>query len=168
MRSISDICPFETSFDIVHFPDARIIGLKTRSGGSLGNTAPALWDKVFSSGAIEELLKLPSIADKATFGWTCDYDPQTDTFAYWVCVLTPAQTPVPAGFDHLDLIQTDCAYGLFGEDTMTTASRAREAGYETNWKLCPWNAEMYLAAEEDNPPKICGTPWHWLVPVIKT
>ena len=27
------------------------------------------------------------------------------------------------------------------------------------------DAELYLNAEEANPPKQCETPWHWLVPV---
>jgi len=167
MQSVSEIRPFMTEPGFFHLPAARIIGLETRSGGALGNTAPALWDKAFSSGLMDALMKLPALVERANFGWTMEYDAQTDAFVYMVCVLTPAGTPVPDGCTFRDLKETACILGLFGEDTMTTVARAEEAGYRTNWETCGWNAEIYLAAEEEHPPKACETPWRWLVPVKK-
>lgn len=57
--------------------------------------------------------------------------------------------------------------GLFVEDTMATVTRVKKAGYQPSWEKCGWNAEIYLAEEEQNPPKACDTPWRWLVPVKK-
>ena len=98
-------------------------------------------------------------------GWTCEYDPATDTFVYMVCAITPAGTEVPEGFTFRDWPETLCAKGLFGEDVGQTYERIKPLGYEANWESCPWNAELYLNAEMENPPKQCETPWHWLVPV---
>lgn len=165
MQLVSKLRPYQTEISFCRLPAARIIGLQTRSGGSLGNTAPVLWDRAFSSGTMEMLMKLPTLIDHANFGWTMEYDAESDTFVYMVCVLTPAGTPVPDGCTFRDLVETDCVLGLFGEDTMTTVERAKEAGFIPNWETCGWNAELYFAEEEKNPPRACGTPWRWLVPV---
>lgn len=167
MQPISELRPFRTELSFCRLPAARIIGMETRSGGPLGNTAPALWEKVFSCGMMETLMKLPRLIENASFGWTMEYDAASDTFVYMVCVLTPADTPVPDGCTFRDLSETDCACGLFGEDTMTTVSRAKEAGWQPSWEKCGWNAELYFTEEEQNPPKSCDTPWRWLVPVKK-
>lgn len=167
MRCISEIRPFEDQFEVFHLPACRIIGLLARSGGKLGNTAPALWGEAYSSGRMDTLKALPSVIPQSTFGWTCEYDPETDTFAYIVCVLTSKDTPVPDGFIFRDLPETCCAKGLYGEDVMKTVERANAAGYGVNWEACGWNAELYLADEENQPPKADCTPWEWLVPVKK-
>ena len=167
MNPVSKLSPFQTEIAFFHLPAARIIGLETRSGGQLGNTAPALWEKAFSTGAMDTLLKLPSLVKDANFGWTMEYDAASDTFVYMICMLTPGDTPVPEGFTFRDLPETDCVLGLFGEDTMTTVERAKEAGFVPNWSVCGWNAEVYLTAEKKNPPKPSATPWRWLVPVKK-
>ena len=168
MLPISSIRPFADDLSFFRLPAARIIGCETRSGGALGNTAPALWQKTFSSDAMDALMNLPSLVEAANFGWTMEYDSATDTFVYMVCVLTPADTPVPDGFSFRDLPETDCAVGLYGENVMDTVERAKALGYQPNWECCGWNAELYLAAEEENPPKPqCPEPWRWLVPVKK-
>ena len=167
MNSVSDIRPFNQDLGFYRLPAARIIGMEVRSGGALGNTAPALWGSAYSSGTMERLMKLPSLVSDATFGWTMEYNPADDTFVYMVCVLTPSGTEVPDGFTFRDLPATDCALGLFGEDTMATVGRAKAAGFRPNWESSPWNAELYLAAEEKNPPIECAAPWRWLVPVVR-
>ena len=166
MRSISEIRPFEDSFEVFTLPAARIIGYETRSGGPLGNTAIALWDRLYSAGQIDQLKALPSLIPNSLCGWTCEYDAASDTFVYLVCALTPQGTPVPDGCTFRDLPATACAKGLYGEDVMQTVERAKAHNYAPNWAVCGWNAELYLDEEEANPPKQADTPWHWLVPVI--
>lgn len=165
MRSVSEIRPFEEILEIYHLPAFRIIGVEARSGGKLGNTAPALWDSVFKSGKDQTLRSLPSLIPESLMGWTCEHDPETDTFVYMVCTITPAGTEVPEGFTFRDWPETLCAKGLFGEDVGQTCERIRPLGYTINWDICPWNAELYMDEEEANPPKQSETPWHWLVPV---
>lgn len=99
------------------------------------------------------------------YGWTCDYDAETDTFIYIVCVLTPADTPVPDRFIYRDIPETLCAKGIYGESMSETLDRINANGYTTNWEPYGWNAELYIQAEEENPPKQVDTPWHWIVPV---
>lgn len=165
MNQLSSIQPFATSVEFYHLPAVRIIGREVRSGGQLGNTAPQLWGEMYASGAMDTLFSLPQIVDKCTFGWTSDYDPATDTFCYMVCVMTPADPPVPDGMTGRDIPATDCAVGLFGEDVMQTVARVESVGYAPNWELCPWNAEVNFAAEEENPPRQNCMPWRSLVPV---
>ena len=165
MREFSEIKAFDDTLGIYHLPKVRVIGKEVRNGGTIGNTAPALWGEVFSSGAADILRALPQILDGSMYGWTCDYDPQTDTFIYMVCTLTPADTPVPDGFTYRDIPETLCAKGLYGEDMGKTLERIGDMGYETNWEPYGWNAELYLDAEEEHPPKQADTPWHWMVPI---
>ncbi len=167
MRNFPEIKAFEDEFEVFELPASRLIGLEVRNGGALGNTAPALWGQAFESGAMDALNALPQVLEGSTYGWTCEYDPSTDTFVYIVCVLTPADTPVPDGFTHRDVSATLVAKGLYGESVAQTVERANALGYGTNWEECGWNAELYLQAEEDAPPKQADTPWHWLVPVRK-
>jgi len=164
MKPVSNIRPFEEQVEICCLPASRIIGMETRSGGMLGNTAPALWDSIFKSGADQTLRSLPSLIPESLLGWTCEYDPANDTFVYMVCALTPAGTPVPDGFTYRDWPGTLCAKGLFGEDVGKTMERMKALGYSANWEVCPWNAELYLDAEMEDPLKTCETPWRWLVP----
>ena len=115
MRNISEIKAFEDEFELFELLVVRIIGKEVRSGGSLGNTAPALWGEVFSSGACNILFGLPHVVN-GLYGWTCEYEAATDTFIYIVCAMTPAGTPVPDGFVYRDIPTTVVAKGLFGED----------------------------------------------------
>ena len=164
MKPVSEILPLEEQVEIYRLPASRIIGVEARSGGKLGNTAPTLWDSVFKSGADQTLRSLPSLIPESFLGWTCEYDAKTDTFVYIVCALTPASTPVPEGFTYRDWPETLCAKGQFGEDVGQTLERMKALGYAANWEVCPWNAELYLDTEMENPPRQCETPWRWLVP----
>lgn len=165
MREFAEVKAFDDTFQIYHLPKARVIGKEVRNGGTIGNTAPALWDEVFSSGTADILRTLPHILKDSLYGWTCDYDPQTDTFIYMVCALTPADTPVPDGFTYRDIPETLCAKGLYGEDMGKTLERINDSGCEPNWEPYGWNAELYLDAEEERPPMQVDTPWHWVIPV---
>lgn len=165
MKEFFEIKAFENNFEIYHLPKARVIGKEVRNGGTIGNTAPALWAEVFESGASEVLMALPHILKGCLYGWTCDYDAETDTFIYMVCALTPADTPVPEGFVYRDIPETYCAKGLYGEEMSQTIARIHEQGYVTNWEPYGWNAELYLPEEEADPPKQVDTPWHWIIPV---
>ena len=165
MKEFFEIKAFEDKFEVYHLPKSRIIGKEVRNGGSIGNTAPILWREVFKSGAVDVLMALPHIHDKSMYGWTCDYDALTDTFIYIVCVLTPADTPVPEGFVYRDIPETLCAKGIYGEGMSETIELINKAGYTTNWEPYGWNAEMYINDEEENPPKQVNEPWHWIVPV---
>ncbi|MHC1695952.1 MAG: GyrI-like domain-containing protein [Eubacteriales bacterium] len=165
MRHISQIKAFEDDFELFELPAVRIIGRQVKSGGALGNTAPALWGEVFGSEDCGTLLSLPHIVPDGLYGWTCE--PDGDTFIYIVCAMTPADTAVPEGFIFRDIPATVCAKGLFGEDIPSTIERAKSLGYVTNWEPYGWNAELYIHAEEENPPKQGCNPWHWLVPVRK-
>lgn len=167
MKEFSEIKAFDDEFELYHLPKVRIIGKETRNGGALGNTAPALWDAAFQSGAYDHLKKLPHVLRDSLFGWTCEYDATTDTFVYIVCAVTPADTPVPEGYSYRDIPETVCAKGLYGETVQQTIERARTAGYVPNWDSYGWNAECYLDAEEQQPPKQTDMPWHWIVPVKK-
>jgi predicted transcriptional regulator YdeE len=166
MRNISEIKPFEHEFELFTLPAVRIIGKEARCGGALGNTAPALAEETLKPDIWNVLLQLPLVL-KDGLGWTCDYDKQTDTFSYLVCVMTPAGTAVPDGFAYRDIPETICAKGLFGEDVPKTIERAKELGYVTNWEPYGWNAELYIEEEEENPPKTGCDTCHWLVPVRK-
>lgn len=168
MNHLSAVRPFATEVEFYHLPSVRIIGKEVRNGGALGNTAPQLWGDMYASGAMDILLALPQVVQGCTFGWTSDFDAATSSFAYMVCVMTPAGTPVPEGLVWQDIPTTDCAVGRFGEDVMQTVGRAKDAGYIPNWDVCGWNAEVNFAAEEENPPRQDCAPWRWLVPVKPT
>lgn len=167
MKNFSEIKAFEDKFELYHLPESRIIGKAIRNGGKLGNTAPALWDETFQSGAYDTLKSMPHVLKDSLYGWTCEYDAESDTFVYIVCAVVPANTPVPDGFMYRDIPETICAKGIYGESVQETIERANELGYEPNWEPYGWNAELYLQAEEDNPPKQVDMPWHWIVPVKK-
>ena len=92
MRCIFEIRPLEEILEIYYLPSFRLIGVEARSGGTLGNTAPALWDSVFKSGKDQTLRSLPSLIPESLMGWTCEHDPATDTFVYMVCTITPTGT----------------------------------------------------------------------------
>lgn len=123
---IHEIAPFVSEVRIVQLPPSRIIGREMRSGGALGNTAPALWDSVCASGDNAVLEALPRMASRDLFGWTMEYDPGSDTFVYMVCALTPAQTPVSDGFTFRDIPQTECIVGQ-------TLERAALLGFRENY-----------------------------------
>ena len=167
MKNFSEITAFHDEFEVFYLPRARIIGKEVRNGGPLGNTAPDLWKEVYESGAVEVLAALPHILKDSLYGWTCEYDAQTDTFVYIVCALVTADTPVPEGFVYRDIPETVCAKGLYGEGMEQTFERINECGYTPNWEPYGWNAELYIQAEEDNPPKQVDMPWHWIVPIKK-
>ena len=70
MQSISAIRPFDDHLEIYHLPASRIIGVEARSGGKLGNTAPALWDSVFKGGKDSPCLSLELLSAIVTlFSW---------------------------------------------------------------------------------------------------
>ena len=161
---VSDIVPFEEALAILSLPSARVIGKEARCGGELGNTAPALAEATLHSPAWAVLEALPRLMPYG-LGWTCDYDPATDTFSYIVGVLTPAGTPVPEGFIHRDIGGTLCARGLLGEDAGRTAERARALGYVADWEHSPWNSEFYIPEEEAGWTREDCLPCRWLVPV---
>ena len=165
MKKFSEIKAFEEKFEVCHLPKSRVIGKEVRNGGSVGNTAPELWKDVYASGSMDVLMTLPHILDHSTYGWTCEYDTNTDTFIYIVCVLTPADTSVPDGFVYRDIPETLCAKGIYGESMSETLDRINANGYTTNWEPYGWNAELYIQAEEENPPKQVNEPWHWIVPI---
>lgn len=101
-------------------------GKEIRSGGNLGNTAPSLWDEVYASKEYIKMESLPQVLSKNLFGWTCEYDCETNTFVYLVCALTPVGTPVPDGFVYRDIPETFCAVGMYGESVDETVKRAAE------------------------------------------
>ena len=77
------------------------------------------------------------------------------------CSMVPADTPVPDGFSRRDIPETVSAKGLYGESVRETIERAKALGDTTSWEPYGWNCELYLQAEEENPPKQAHTPWHW-------
>lgn len=170
MKEIREMKAFMKEIEVVHLPASRIIGKEVRNGGSLGNTAPALWDAIYASQDHVILEKLPHVVSQDLFGWTLEYDPESKTFAYIVCALTPAGTPVPNGFTYRDIPETLCAVGLYGESVNQTLKKIALQGFEANWSAvgCGWNAELYFHEEEQKPPKKSKSPWHWLVPIRST
>lgn len=167
MRDVSEIEPFSNEIEIVHLKKARIIGREIRCGGTIGNTAKKLWDEVYTSGQAKILSSLPKISPSGLFGWTMEYEPQTKTFIYMVCALTPPDTGVPKEFTYRDINETDCAISLYGESVYKTLQKIKNLGYTDNWSSegCGWNAELYFDEEENNPPKKANNPWHWLIPI---
>jgi hypothetical protein len=61
MRNISEIKAYEDEFELFELPAVRVIGKEARSGGALGNTAPALWGEVFGSNNSTIILGLPHV-----------------------------------------------------------------------------------------------------------
>lgn len=167
MRSFSEIKAFEDELEFFFLPKVRIIGKGVRNGGALGNTAPELWAETFRCGDGDRLISLPQVLKDSLYGWTCEYEEESDTFVYIVCAVTAADTPIPKGFIYRDIPETVCVKGLYGEGIPETIERIKAQGYETNWEPYGWKAELYLLAEEDNPPKQVDTPWHWIIPVRK-
>lgn len=99
MKEFFEIKAFEDKFEVYHLPKSCVIGKEVCNGGSIGNTASDLWNDVFASGSIEVRMTLPHILNHSTYGWTCDYDAETD--------IAPADTPVPDGFVYRDIPETD-------------------------------------------------------------
>ena len=67
MREFAEVKAFDDAFGIYHLPKARVIGKEVRNGGTIGNTAPALWDEVFSSGTASKVsgeLPVPQAASR--------------------------------------------------------------------------------------------------------
>lgn len=76
---------FEDKFEVYHLSKSCVIGKEVCNGVSIGNTASDLWNDVFASGSIEVRMTLTHILNHSTYGWTCDYDAETD--------IAPADTP---------------------------------------------------------------------------
>lgn len=167
IRDISKSKPFDDNFELMSLPAVRIIGKEARNGGIYGDTGPALWKEVFSSGDSNILFSLPNAANNGLCGWICDFEPETDSFIYLVCAITPAGTDVPEGFVYRDIPETICTKGVRGEDIPQTIKRAEELGYITNWEPYEWNAEFYFEEEQDDPPGKTSDTWHWMIPVKK-
>ena len=53
MRCIFEIRPLEEILEIYYLPSFRLIGVEARSSGTLGHTAPALWDSVLKAARIK-------------------------------------------------------------------------------------------------------------------
>lgn len=169
IKKLSEITPFATELVLVQLASSRLIGREARCGGELGNTAPSLWDEVYGSGAAKTLSALPELNWRELLGWTCEYDPASDTFCYLVGVLAPADAPIPSGMSSRDVPETLCAVGVYGESVEQTRIRAQALGYEPNWDAegLGWNAELSFSEEEASPPAAADSPWHWLVPIKK-
>ncbi len=169
-RAISQIKAFENNFEIFVMPAVRVIGKELIVAYKKKSPVPAFVDKFIVSDEWKTFENLPKIVSDSSFGWTCDYVPETDSFSYLVSTLTPAGTPVPDGFVYRDLQPTLVAKGLYGDSIAHIIKEMKKLGYRTNWDspTCDWNAELYLREEELNPPvKDCKEECHWLVPCKK-
>jgi len=92
-------------------PEARFIGKKyteaDRTNGSFGR----FWGEWFQKGWFQPLEALsPQKADTAFdgsyYGWMRGYS----AFEYWIGMLFPANTPVPEGYDFIDMPAS--SYGI--------------------------------------------------------
>ena len=163
--------PFSKRFSIFLLPTSRAIGMEERHklhGGPELVAAPQ-WVSAFGSELWKTVQALPQLIPGSAFGWTCDYDAESDTFSYLVSVLCPAGTPVPEGCQFRDVPPTHAAVGLWGDDLHKVIKRVKRRGYVTHYKDegCEWNAELYFGEEKANPPrrpKANEAGCRWMVP----
>ncbi len=167
IRPVQAIRAFDDVLEIFSMPDARVIGKEITVPLHKENPVPAYVQGLSQTEDWHTIRNLPKLVPQASFGWTCDYVAETDSFSYLVAGLTPAGTLVPDGFSHRDIAATLVARGGYGQSIESIVKKLEDIGYTTNWNApgCGWNAEMYLLPEEENPPiKGCKEDWHWLVP----
>ncbi len=82
-------------------------------------------------------------------------------------VISPADTPVPEGWDYRDLPASYVAKGAYGDEVGDVVAKLKVHGYHTCYTDLGWNAELYFYEEEANPPKQDCSPFRWLVPCRK-
>lgn len=95
----------------IEHPAARLIGRRYTDADRVEGTFSAQWDAWFSGGLFAPLEALPlpegdPFFDGSTVGAMRMLN---GTFEYWVGMLFPADTPVPAGYAGVDLAPGSCA-----------------------------------------------------------
>jgi len=167
-RQISEIQPYQDALEIFHMPACRVIGIEQTYKINGDEDPAAHWSRALALDVWKTVEALPRVIQNARFGWTCDCIPkEKNAFDYIVSVLTPADTPVPAGCQFRDIPATHVAAGLWAEDIGQTIERMNKRGFVTRYSDggCGWNGELYLDAEQLNPPPApCGVAWRWLIP----
>jgi hypothetical protein len=109
--------------------------------------------------------ELPLLIQGTGFGWACDSNPETGCFSYLVAMLTPADTPVPAGCQFRDVPPTLVAIGRWDEHLDQVIEQMKQLGYVAHWDDagCGWNTELYFW-EEEQLPHSHDQEWRWMVP----
>ena len=107
---ISEIFPFENHLRIFQMPETRLIGKSIYHTDETDVTPiPRFWTEYFEKyHAITSTL--PQII-KTNIAWFGDYEPSIKRFAYMICVICPAGTPVPDGFEARDMPPMLLAHG---------------------------------------------------------
>ena len=169
MKNIHEIKPFVEEQEFFLMPEVRIIGIEGRCKLHTGSNADVMevWQR-FDETVTAKLDILPRAMPNALLGWTGDCPEGSDTYSYIISAICPADTPVPEGLVYRDLPASYVAKGRYGDGLNDVVNTFTSKGFLTCYIDLPWNAELYLDDEENNPPiKDCHQPFRWLVPCVK-
>lgn len=149
MKKICKLVANVNEVEICEMPNVRIIGKEIKCSGAEKNTYPALlWDKCINDGTLETLSKLPKEIPNTIIGWSGDFDPEDESYFYIIGVMTPADTPVPTGFQFRDLLSSLVAKGIY-DTGYAMIDVYTKMGYTQNYEPCGWNGELYFKDDPD-------------------
>ncbi len=111
---ISDIFPFENRLRFFSLPDVRLIGKTMRhTNGTDVTPIPLFWNEYYTR--YHDLARALPQMIRTTLAWIGEYDPITQQYTYMICVICPAQTPVPDGFEFRDVPAMLLGHGTVSE-----------------------------------------------------
>ncbi|MBE5776448.1 MAG: AraC family transcriptional regulator [Clostridiales bacterium] len=89
-------------------PSMRLVGRRYKNSDRQNGTFAHLWDQWFTQGLFEPLEKLsapiPGYADQdAYLGFMQVDEDDPDAFSYWIGMFLRENTPVPDGYEYLDV-----------------------------------------------------------------
>lgn len=95
-----------------HFPPLRLIGTRYTNDDRVNGGFGKQWDQWMNSAkfdAMKQAVQVPPFSED-TLGLMTMHGDMTD-FTYWIGLFFPAGTPVPEGYDCLDLPESDIGVG---------------------------------------------------------
>lgn len=110
VKPITDIFPFKNYLRVFELPKTRLIGKSIRHTDETDiSPIPRFWTEYYEK-YHNVTNALPRIIN-TNIAWFGEYEPSSKQFTYMICVICPAETPVPAGFEYRDMPSMLLAHG---------------------------------------------------------
>lgn len=138
---ISEIFPYENRLRFFQLPETRLIGKSIRHTDETDvSPIPSFWTEYYEK-YYTVVSALPQII-KTNIAWFGDYEPATKQFTYMICVICPAGTPVPDGFEYRDMPAMTVAHGTASQNPPDAhnitqfADEVKKEGFEQTGFWC--------------------------------
>lgn len=102
VKPITDIFSFKNYLRVFELPKTRLIGKSIRHTDETDiSPIPRFWTEYYEK-YHNVTNVLPRIIN-TNIAWFGEYEPSNKQFTYMICVICPAETPVPTGFEYRDI-----------------------------------------------------------------